>query len=271
MARVDYLDDPNAPEANSIVPAVSAIVTDADERMLMILRTDNGYWSIPGGGINPGETPRQATAREVKEETGIDCQVSGIVGIYSNPNHVAAYDDGEVRQEFSICFTTQMLGGNPATSDESAEVRFVSPADIDDYNIHQSIRLRIGHYLEGRAVKVLFFSDALVFGHDMPPGNHETIALHGSHRDLLRTSGRFLLPVLQTSLCRRQARSSYHKIRARHMLRIPQLGTPLSVPQVHPVYALHKLRKSGALRGVPDGHLSRSPATSALHQANESP
>lgn len=151
MARVDYLNDPNAPKANSIVPAVSAIVTDDENRILMILRTDNGYWSIPGGGLKPGETPRQATAREVKEETGIDCQVTGIVGIYSNPNHVAAYDDGEVRQEFSICFTTQMLGGTLATSDESAEVRFISPGDIENYNIHSSILLRIRHYLEERA------------------------------------------------------------------------------------------------------------------------
>jgi len=151
MARVDYLNDPNAPKANSIVPAVSAIVTDDDSRILMILRTDNGYWSIPGGGLKPGETPRQAAAREVKEETGIDCRVTGIVGIYSDPYHVAAYDDGEVRQEFSICFTTQMLGGIPATSSESAEVRFVSPGDIEDYNIHPSILLRVQHYLERRA------------------------------------------------------------------------------------------------------------------------
>lgn len=150
MARIDYLNDPNAPEANSIVPAVSAIVTDGEGRILMILRTDNGYWSIPGGGLKPGETPRQATTREVREETGIDCQVTGIVGIYSNPNHVAAYDDGEVRREFSICFMTRMLGGTLATSDESADVRFVSSEEIESYNIHPSIRLRIQHYLEGR-------------------------------------------------------------------------------------------------------------------------
>ena len=109
MTRIDYLNDPNAPDANSIVPAVSAIVTDEQGRMLLIRRTDNNYWSIPGGGVNPGESVSDAVAREVKEETGIDCQVNGLVGIYSDPNHVAAYDDGEVRQEFSICFTTRTL------------------------------------------------------------------------------------------------------------------------------------------------------------------
>lgn len=151
MTRIDYLNDPRAPAANSIVPAVSAIVTDDSEHILLILRTDNNYWSIPGGGIKPGETVRDAAAREVKEETGIDCVVTGLVGIYSDPNHVAAYDDGEVRQEFSICLTTRMLGGTERTSDESADVRFTALEDLQAYEIHPSIRLRIQHYLERRS------------------------------------------------------------------------------------------------------------------------
>lgn len=151
MPRIDYLNDPNAPKANSIVPAVSAIVVDENEAILLILRTDNGYWSIPGGGVTPGESLRAATVREVREETGITCEVTGLVGIYSDPNHVAAYDDGEVRQEFSICFTTKMLGGRPTTSDESAEVRFVRPDNISRLRMHPSIRLRISHYLETRS------------------------------------------------------------------------------------------------------------------------
>lgn len=150
MTRTDYLNDPDAPKANSIVPAVSAIVTDEEGRILLILRTDNGYWSIPGGGLNPGESVAAATVREVKEETGIDCQVTGLVGIYSDPHHVAAYDDGEVRQEFSICFTTRMTGGTLTTSSESAEVQFVPPNAISDLRIHSSILLRLQHYLEGR-------------------------------------------------------------------------------------------------------------------------
>jgi ADP-ribose pyrophosphatase YjhB (NUDIX family) len=150
MPRRDYLNDPNAPTANSIVPAVSAVVTDGEGRILLILRTDNGYWSIPGGGVQPGETIKDTAVREVKEETGIDCEVTGLIGIYSDPKHVAAYDDGEVRQEFSICFTAQMLGGTERTSDESADVKFIHPRDLTEYRIHPSISLRIGHYFERR-------------------------------------------------------------------------------------------------------------------------
>jgi ADP-ribose pyrophosphatase YjhB (NUDIX family) len=145
------LNDPEAPAANSIVPAVSAIVPDSEGRILLIRRTDNGYWAIPGGGVEPGESVRQATAREVMEETGISCEVTGVVGIYSNPGHVAAYDNGEVRQQFSICFRTRMTGGEPRTSDESSQVRFVAISDLPSYKMHPSIRLRVDHYLEERS------------------------------------------------------------------------------------------------------------------------
>lgn len=152
MARIDYLDDPTAPKANNIVPAVSVVVPDDQGHILLIHRTDNKYWSIPGGGMEPGESVREAARREVKEETGIDCDITGLVGIYSNPRHVAAYDDGEVRQEFSICLVGRLIGGSLRTSNESSEVRFVSGVDIPAYEIHPSIRMRISHYLEDRAI-----------------------------------------------------------------------------------------------------------------------
>jgi ADP-ribose pyrophosphatase YjhB (NUDIX family) len=151
MPRIDYLNDPDAPTANSIVCAVSGVLPDDHDRILLIRRTDNGYWSIPGGGVEPGESVGQAVTREVKEETGIDCQVTRLVGIYSNPNHIAAYDDGEVRQEFSICFTARMLRGTIRTSGESSDVRFVAFDDLAEYRMHPSIRLRIQHYLEKRS------------------------------------------------------------------------------------------------------------------------
>ncbi len=97
-----------------------------------------------------GESIADAAVRETKEETGIDIEVTGLIGVYTNPRHVLAYDDGEVRQQFSLCFTTRMLGGTLRTSSETKEVQFVAPTDLDKLNIHPSMRLRINHYLEGR-------------------------------------------------------------------------------------------------------------------------
>ncbi|MEU4742131.1 NUDIX domain-containing protein [Actinosynnema sp. NPDC023658] len=151
MSRTDYLNDPNAPKPNSIRVAVSAIVQDPTGRLLMIRRTDNDKYAIPGGGQDVGETLTQAVVREVEEETGIHVEVTGLVGLYSNPNHVISYDDGEVRQEFSICFRAQPIGGELRTSNESKEVHWVKPDRLTDLDIHPSIRLRIEHGLSNRA------------------------------------------------------------------------------------------------------------------------
>ncbi|PRX48572.1 ADP-ribose pyrophosphatase YjhB (NUDIX family) [Prauserella shujinwangii] len=145
MARRDYYNDPNAPAANSIAIAVSVFIQDEQGRILMIRRTDNDYYAIPGGQLELGETLSQAAVREVREETGIECEVTGLIGIYSNPNHVIAYDDGEVRQEFSICFRAKPLGGELRTSSESREVHWLEPGQLARLNVHPSIRLRLRH------------------------------------------------------------------------------------------------------------------------------
>ena len=151
MARIDYIDDPNAPEANSVVPSVVAVVVDDAGRILLIHKTDNDLWALPGGGHDIGESIGQTVVREVREETGYEVEVIGIIGTYTNPNHVMAYDDGEVRQQFSIAFSAKLVGGEARTSEESTEVDWVEPADLDRRQIHPSMRMRIQHYLDRRA------------------------------------------------------------------------------------------------------------------------
>ncbi|MCD2197681.1 NUDIX domain-containing protein [Actinomycetospora endophytica] len=154
MGRTDYYDDPNAPMANSLVVAVVAVVLDDDGRVLMIERTDNGKWALPGGAQELGESVRDAAVRETREETGIDVEVSGVVGIYSDPKHVIAYDDGEVRQEFSICLSARAVGGTPTSSDESRSVRWVDPSALYSMAIDPRMRQRIDDGLSGQAPHV---------------------------------------------------------------------------------------------------------------------
>ncbi len=155
MPKKDYYDDPQAPPANSLVVAVAAVVRDESGRVLMIERTDNRLWAVPGGAQDIGETTREAVIREVWEETGIEVEVTDVVGIYSDPRHLIAYDDGEVRQEFSIVFAARPRGGDLRTSTESRRVHWVEPAELDELNVHDSIRLRLRHALEDRRTPYL--------------------------------------------------------------------------------------------------------------------
>ncbi|MEV8312544.1 NUDIX domain-containing protein [Streptomyces sp. NPDC059900] len=149
MSRIDYFRDPNAPKANSVVPSVTAVVLNDAGQLLLIHKTDNDLWALPGGGHDIGERIGDTAVREVVEETGINVEIDSIVGLYTDPQHVLAYDDGEVRQQFSICFRAHPTGGSLRTSSESKEVRWVDPANLDDLDIHPSMRLRIQHGLDG--------------------------------------------------------------------------------------------------------------------------
>jgi ADP-ribose pyrophosphatase YjhB (NUDIX family) len=154
--RIDYYDDPAAPAANSLVPSVNVVVTNEAGEILLIRRSDNDNWALPGGGIEIGESLTQAAIREVKEETGIDCQITGLVGIYTDPKHIIYYtSNGEARQEFSIVLTADACGGQPARSPESTEVLFVPPASVGGYEMVRSMRRRIREYLDGSSTPYL--------------------------------------------------------------------------------------------------------------------
>ncbi|MEU4789000.1 NUDIX domain-containing protein [Micromonospora tulbaghiae] len=150
MARIEHFNNPNAPKPNSIVVAVTVFVQDEQGRVLLIQRTDNGLWALPGGAQDFGEYIAETAVRETREETGVDVEVTGVVGIYTNPNHVVEYTDGEVRQQFSICFRARYIDGEPTPSDESSAVRWIAREDLGDLPIHQSMRLRVAHGFERR-------------------------------------------------------------------------------------------------------------------------
>lgn len=150
MGRTDYFNDPSAPAANSLVPSVTAAVRDKRGRLLLIHKIDNGYWALPGGGMDLGESIAEAAMREALEETGVSIEITGLVGIYTDPGHVMAYDDGEVRQEFSVCFHGSPVGG--AAKEDGTETKAVEWVEVEriaDLAIHDSMRHRITDALAG--------------------------------------------------------------------------------------------------------------------------
>jgi len=104
--RIDYFNDPQAPAPTSVVPSANVVVVNDAGEILLIHRTDNGNWALPGGAMDLGESLTDTAIRETVEETGIEVEITGLVGIYTDPRHVILYtSDGEVRQEFSVVYT----------------------------------------------------------------------------------------------------------------------------------------------------------------------
>jgi 8-oxo-dGTP pyrophosphatase MutT (NUDIX family) len=102
----------------------------------------------PHGRLKKGETLTQCAVRECREETGLDVEVISLAGLFSDPDHVIAYADGEVRQPVNACFAARVIGGRLTTTDEASDVAWVPLSLLDDYDIRPSIRRRIAHGLE---------------------------------------------------------------------------------------------------------------------------
>lgn len=150
MSRQDYWHEPTAPAANSIPPGAGVFVRDDRGRVLLVRRADSGNWTLPGGMQELGESITQTAVREVREETGLEVEITGLLGIYTDPGHVMAYDDGEVRQEFVVLFAADVIGGTEAISEESTSLRWAEPDELDGLEMHRSVRLRLSHALGPR-------------------------------------------------------------------------------------------------------------------------
>jgi 8-oxo-dGTP diphosphatase len=106
---------------------VGAIIKDGAGRLLLIKRghePEAGRWSLPGGRVEPGETDEQAVIREIREETGLSVACQHLVGSVERPGPRDAVI--EIRD-----YAATVTGGRLAAGDDAADVRWVSPADLD--------------------------------------------------------------------------------------------------------------------------------------------
>jgi len=96
-----------AKDPTEVRVSVSAVVRRRGEpdRILLMRRSDNEHWGLPGGYVEPGESVRSAAEREVREETGYEIEVGRLVGVYSDPRaQVIDYGDGRRVHAINLCF-----------------------------------------------------------------------------------------------------------------------------------------------------------------------
>ena len=123
---VDVIGRPLLEMPGVIRPGVGAVIFDDQGGVLLEHRSDNGWWGLPGGAVDIGESVSEAVVREVKEETGLTVSIKRLVGIYSDPalHTIAQYPDGNVVQYVSILFECEYVHGELRISGESTDIGY---------------------------------------------------------------------------------------------------------------------------------------------------
>jgi 8-oxo-dGTP diphosphatase len=114
---------------------VGAVIV-RDGQVLIVKRKYDplaGQWSLPGGGVELGETLEASVAREMLEETGLDIEVGPVIEVF---DRITRDERGEVRYHFVLVdYLCWPIGGELRASSDVADARFVDPAELPHYNL----------------------------------------------------------------------------------------------------------------------------------------
>lgn len=128
MTMSDYIRNLRAKIGNDLLmlPTVSGVLFNEAGEVLMIQHTDAGQWLLPGGMIEPEESPRQAVLREMQEELGVEVEITGLIDVNSGPEFLWTYRNGHQVCFVMSTFACRVVGGefNPDPR-EILEIRFV--------------------------------------------------------------------------------------------------------------------------------------------------
>ncbi len=122
----------------------SAAIFSADRcKILLTKRADNGAWCLPSGGMEPGESLSETCQREVREETGLQVRVTRLIGVYSSPDRLVVYPDGNPFQLIGVNFEAEIEAGQLATSEETTDFGYFTLAETNTLDIMDHHRERI--------------------------------------------------------------------------------------------------------------------------------
>ena len=126
----------------------SAAIFDEAGRIFLTRRADNGLWCMPGGAMESGESVAEACEREVWEETGLRIRVKRLVGVYSHPDQLVVYPDGNKAHIVALHFEAEIIRGEPGLSDETTDFGYFALQEIEGLEMMGRHRERVLDTLE---------------------------------------------------------------------------------------------------------------------------
>ena len=121
----------------SLAIGCSASVFDSkQQKVVLIRRTDNNLWAVPGGYMEPGESLTEACRREVLEETGLTIKVQRLIGVYTSPNLTLEYPDGNNLQIVVLHFEAMSVDGEFTLGNETSEIGYFSQSEAEELQMN---------------------------------------------------------------------------------------------------------------------------------------
>lgn len=131
-----------------MMAACGVVLFDEKGRVLLEKRADDHTWCVPGGSMEPGETPEEAVRRETLEETGLALGALRLVTVLSGEESHFIYPNGDEVYAVDIYFVCYACSGAlKAQEDEVLELRFFYPDILPD-TLSRNDRRVIGQILE---------------------------------------------------------------------------------------------------------------------------
>ena len=141
MGRTGHIADIRAHIGTRLLlmPAVAAAVFDDAGRLLLLHHLHDDSWGLPGGAMEPDETPATAAARELREETGLELEPTALVGVCGGPDHVITYPNGDRTAYVTSLFAFDADGAEVVPDGSEVDAaRWCRPDDVADLALDSS-------------------------------------------------------------------------------------------------------------------------------------
>ncbi len=138
-----------------LTPAAGIALFDGEGRVLLARHVHSGHWGTPGGGVDPGESPKDAAIRELLEEVGLRVDECELVGAYGGPEFAIRYANGDLTAYVTVLYGARRATGTISLqTDELHEVDWFDEEPAMAADLSPDMRLMLpdafGWYRSGR-------------------------------------------------------------------------------------------------------------------------
>lgn len=127
-----------------MLPSVAVMVFDGAGRLLLVRAREFDRWQTVGGAIDPDKSPADAAVREAHEESGLEVELTRVIGVYGGPSFRLVYPNGDVCSYTAIAFAARPRGGAiRPDGDETVDVAWFTKEAAADLSMAPHTRLLV--------------------------------------------------------------------------------------------------------------------------------